>query len=286
LDSGYRAASDGVAYGQSTPQQQIGSDFANHPVTASVSGLVPNAVYHARLVATNSAGTTYGPDQTFTTKQDPPPPPPVLGRSVDVMPVSGLVLIKPPPGKKLGPAGDAHAGALSKGQGFVPLTEARQIPTGSQIDARRGTLAITSATDVKRKTQTGTFSAGLFKLTQGASKAAKGLTTLSLLEGAFAGAPSYASCPKPATDPRRVARAAVSSRILQTLHARDNHGRFATRGRYSAATVRGTQWDTVDRCDGTLTAVQRGTVSVNDFVRHVTVIVPAGHRYLARAKHG
>ncbi len=36
-------------------------------MTASVSGLVPNALYHVRLVATNSAGTTFGPDVTFTT---------------------------------------------------------------------------------------------------------------------------------------------------------------------------------------------------------------------------
>jgi hypothetical protein len=71
--------------------------------------------------------------------------------------------------------------------------------------------------------------------------------------------------------------------VLQTLHARDNHGRFRTRGRYSAATVRGTVWDTTDRCDGTLTAVHRGVVMVTDFVRHVTVLVDAPDRYLARA---
>jgi hypothetical protein len=210
----------------------------------------------------------------------------VLGKSVNVAPVSGLVLIKPPPGKKLGPATDASAAALSKGQGFVPLTEARQIPTGSQIDARRGSLAVTTAAFKRHgKLQRGTFGGGLFKLTQTAFGLNKGLTTLSLLEGAFRGAPTYASCPKAkaARDGSPLAQAALSSRILQTLRARDNHGRFATRGRYSAATVRGTQWDTVDRCDGTLTVVQRGTVSVSDFVRHVTVVVHAGQRYLARA---
>jgi hypothetical protein len=61
------------------------------------------------------------------------------------------------------------------------------------------------------------------------------------------------------------------------------HGRFRTRGRYSASTVRGTGWDTSDRCDGTLTVVHRGTVLVSDFARRVTVAVHAGHRYLARA---
>ena len=34
-------------------------------------------------------------------------------------------------------------------------------------------------------------------------------------------------------------------------------GRFRTRGRYSAAAVRGTNWLTADRCDGTLTPSSR-----------------------------
>jgi hypothetical protein len=33
----------------------------------SITGLVPGTTYHYRLEATNSYGTTYGPDQTFTT---------------------------------------------------------------------------------------------------------------------------------------------------------------------------------------------------------------------------
>ncbi len=48
----------------------------SHTVSASVTGLVPNAIYHVRLVATNSAGTTFGPDVTFTTLKTAPPGPP------------------------------------------------------------------------------------------------------------------------------------------------------------------------------------------------------------------
>jgi hypothetical protein len=111
------------------------------------------------------------------------------------------------------------------------------------------------------------------------------LSTLSLLEGAFPGAPSYASCKAhPANDHpgTRALAARLSRRVLQTLHASAG-GNFRSRGRYSAATVRGTAWDTIDRCDGTLTRVQRGTVIVNDFARHKTVTVRAGHSYLAKA---
>ena len=61
-------------------------------------------------------------------------------------------------------------------------------------------------------------------------------------------------------------------------------GKFRTNGKYSSATVRGTIWLTTDRCDGTLTTVKRGTVSVRDLRRHKTVTVKAGHSYLARAR--
>ena len=78
----------------------------------------------------------------------------------------------------------------------------------------------------------------------------------------------------------------LSSPILQTLRARDNGGRFRTRGRYSAATVRGTIWDTSELCDGTLTVVHRGTVEVRDFAQRKTVSVRAGHSYFAQAIFG
>ena len=67
-------------YDQTTPVQDVGSDFTLHALTASLSGLVPNVTYHVRLVASNSAGTAAGPDQTFTTTKNAPPPPPVLGQ--------------------------------------------------------------------------------------------------------------------------------------------------------------------------------------------------------------
>jgi hypothetical protein len=76
--------------------------------------------------------------------------------------------------------------------------------------------------------------------------------------------------------------AAASTKVLQALLASAN-GKFRTRGRYSAATVRGTAWGERDRCDGSLTVVRRGAVSVRDFVRHKTLTIRAGHTYLAKA---
>src|SRR5205085_6969476 len=239
----------------------------------------------AGVVLAMAAGTSPGAAASTTaTGAASTVPPPVLGRSVDVVPVSGVVYIKPPPGQSLGPSGDLVAGqALAKGRGFVQLTRARRIPTGSQVDARGGTLRVTAAAEATNgKLQTGTFTGAIFGLAQDSSGLNKGLTTLAIVENAFRGAPSFAGC-KTATarDGSPAASAALSSKVLQSLHA-SAHGKFRTTGRFSAATVRGTAWGERDRCDGSLTIVRRGTVTVRDFVRHVTVTLTAGHSYLAR----
>ena len=99
-----------------------------------MSGLLPNALYHVTLVATNSAGSTRGGDQTFTTTTAPAPPPPTLGKTANLTPISGLVLVKPPPGKSLYATSlSATSPVPTKGQGFIPLTQARQVPAGSQM---------------------------------------------------------------------------------------------------------------------------------------------------------
>ncbi|MGN6869636.1 MAG: beta strand repeat-containing protein [Solirubrobacteraceae bacterium] len=246
-----------IVYDHSTPDQPVGSDFSNHGVgPVAISGLLPNALYHVRLVASNSAGTTFGPDATFTTAAAPAPSPPAVGKTVNVTPVSGFVLIK------------------INGK-FVPLTGAEQIPSGSQIDARHGSLELITATGQKGKTQHGVFGGAIFKLTQ----AHNGLATLKLVEGAFKGAPSFALCRA-----HKAADATIaSSKTLQLLKA-SAHGKFRTSGRYSAATVRGTKWTVADRCDGTLTRVITDSVAVTDFVHHKTIILHAGQSYLARPR--
>ena len=250
-----------LAYSQSTPTQSVGSDFATHTVgPAAVFGLLPNALYHVRLVATNSAGTTFGPDQTFTTEAAPAPGAPTVGRTVNVSPISGFVLIK------------------INGK-FVPLTGLDQIPSGSQIDARHGSLELITSTGEKGKTQHGIFGGAIFKLTQERSGKSKGLVTLTLLEGLFKGAPSYAICKRHKAGD--ASAAAASSKTLQLLHA-SAHGKFRTKGRYSAATVLGTIWTIADRCNGTLVHDVTDSVVVNDFVHHKTIVLHAGQSYLAR----
>ena len=227
-----------------------------------------------------------GAGNAFLFGAAPPPPTgltaPVLGKTANATPVSGVVFVKPPRGKSLDVAGRGPAGAAAAaGPGFVRLTAATQIPVGSEINSLHGSLKLVTATGNKGKTQNGTFRGAIFKMTQASRGASKGLVTLSLVESAFNGAPTYAICTAKgkAAD---ASTAAVNSKVLQLLHA-SAHGKFRTSGRYSAATVRGTIWTIADRCDGTLTHDVTDSVSVTDFVRHKTIVLHRGQSYLAKA---
>ncbi len=55
------------SYGSSTASQDAGEASELLPVSAALSGLVPNQLYHYRLLGENSLGSTQGADETFTT---------------------------------------------------------------------------------------------------------------------------------------------------------------------------------------------------------------------------
>ena len=198
--------------------------------------------------------------------------PPTLGVNVNVGRVSGVVLVGIPSVA----ARAAGVRTSQKGVRFVPLTQARQIPVGSFLDTRRGVVRLSSARNTAGAAQTGDFGRGLFQVLQSRKRSAKGLTDLRA-EGAPASAPVASATRGSARHSR--CRAHDPPRLRSNAG-----GRFRTRGRHSAATVRGTKWETIDRCDGTLTKVTRGSVTVRDFRRKKSLIVKAGKSYLARAR--
>jgi len=200
-------------------------------------------------------------------------PKPVQGVAVNVAEVSGTVLV----GIPANAARSARAGARSsqKGIKFVPLSEARQIPVGSFLDTRKGTVALQSAKNRKGKRQTGNFKSGLFQVRQSRKRSARGLTDLILKGG------NFGRC-RGAGGGKRASASLTRAQIRRLRSSA--RGRFRTSGRNSSATVRGTIWDVTDRCDGTLTHVKRGTVIVRDFRRKKNVTVKTGKSYLARAK--
>ena len=191
-------------------------------------------------------------------------PAPVLGKKVNIATVSGKVFVSVP-------ASSAFASLAVpgiKGRRFVPLTSPRQIPVGAILDTRKGTVALGAASTKAGQLFTGFFTGGVFAALQSRS----GLTTLPL-KGS-----SFGSCAARAGR----ASAALSRRVIRRMRGNAS-GRFRSSGRYSAATVRGTIWETVDRCDGTLTKVKRGIVVVRDFRKRRSITVRAGKSYLARA---
>jgi len=193
--------------------------------------------------------------------------PPTIGRTVTVNVVKGEVFVKLP-------SGSSAAGVSQTGAGFVPLSEARTIPVRSILDTKRGTVRLRTARNRKGKLQSGQFSNGVFQVLQSRKRRTKGLTELRL-KGSAAG---FRSCRN-----ERSASAALSRRAVRRLRAKAK-GRYRTRGKHSAATVRGTTWTVTDRCDGTLTKVKRGKVAVRDFRRKKTIALTAGQSYLARAR--
>ena len=56
-----------TGYGSTTPMQTQNGNTVR-PVSANIAGLLANRTYHFRIVATNSVGTRYGNDRTFTTQ--------------------------------------------------------------------------------------------------------------------------------------------------------------------------------------------------------------------------
>ena len=216
-------------------------------------------------------------------------PPPVLGKTVNVEPVSGEVFVKLPPGyagaasASLGDPLQAAAPldiateSLSKGIGFIPLREARQIPVDSVLETTGGVARIATATSKPKEQQFGNFGAGIFKILQ--NRKQKGLTDLNIIDNHSA---SQVCTTVGKKGKGKAYAAKLSSKTLGRVNA-SGHGHFTVRGQYSAATVRGTVWNVGNRCEGTLTHVTRGVVSVRDFSRRKTITLFTGQSYIAKA---
>jgi streptogramin lyase len=264
-----------TAYGQSAPSTaaSAGSGSLPGPASQVLTGLAPSTTYHFRLVASNcggcQSGTSVGPDMTFTTASAPSTPTqtasstavaaPVIGHTAVAKVLAGRILIQVRGSKTL-----------------TPLSAERTIPLGSLIDARHGRLDVTTAISRQGRMQTAAVWGGRFVIGQ---SGAHGMTTFRIPTAAPE-CPAHADVSGDALS--SLAIAANARTTGTSLWAKDNHGRYSTRGHNSVATVRGTEWKTVESCRGTLTFVKKGVVSVRDLHTHRTVLVHAGHSFLAR----
>jgi hypothetical protein len=175
-------------------------------------------------------------------------PDPVLGKAMDIQVDTGIVLYKPKGAKR-----------------FKRLTKVTLVENGTIIDARRGTVSITSVLP-DGTLQSADFFKGIFKATQKRN----GLTNARLVGG------NFARCPAP--------RSSKKQKPVRQLWA-EGSGRFKTQGRYLSAAIRGTAWQTIDTCSGSTVKVTEGSVLVHDFLLKKNVIVNAGGFYSVTAPH-
>jgi hypothetical protein len=186
-----------------------------------------------------------------------------LGATVAAAPTAGTVLVQAP-------------GA----SGWAVLEAGAPLPLGSSVDATQGLVEIGSeaAGGVE---QAAVVTGAVFQVRQDATE---GVTDLVLQGGDFS------DCATPAARRRAVTARAAAARRTKGRVARGlwaaGKGRFRTRGRYGSATVRGTRWATVDRCNSTTVKVFDGVVDVWDAGLGRTVTVRAGGRHVATAPAG
>ena len=183
-------------------------------------------------------------------------------------------------------AGTGRARATGPPKGFVPFTGAANIPVGSQLDTSKGRVELTSAADTAgEKTQTSrVLRRDLPGQAVGPEEEAQ--------EGQGVDHRSGDEGSDRAVAVRAVEGCAARRRPRRRRARRRCWGSCGAAGRASSARTASTArrrcagrsgW-CEDRCEGTLTKVTRGTVSVRDFKRKKTVTVKAGHSYLARAQ--
>jgi hypothetical protein len=137
------------------------------------------------------------------------------------------------------------------------------------VDVTNGTLTIVSTAGTLKVNGAGGITAA-FKLLR-ARDGKTPVVELLLVKGDFS----------PCKRKKASASRTQNSRTVRQLWG-NGKGNFETKGRYAAATVRGTNWLTADRCDSTRVQVRTGVVSVLDIPHRRTVNVRAGGSYTAK----
>jgi hypothetical protein len=204
--------------------------------------------------------------------------PVVAGENAQVTAVSGEVFIKLPKGSKL----RARVAQKAPISGFVPIKGVATVPIGSEIDSRKGQLDIKTASRFDKKgqrtgLQQGRFGAGIFKIRQAAKRRAGSTTTKPTTDLLLQTAPGLTRACAAGSTVR------PAKGIVRTLAATAK-GAFRAVGGAATITAADGTWIVSDRCDGTMTEVGRGRVTVHDTKLDRTFTLRPGQGYLAKAK--
>jgi hypothetical protein len=247
-DGTWREVADVELYGSPSPTT----------VRLRLTGLIPgdNVV---RVTVVSSAGSASSRPITIRLAIDPAPTAtpvagagpspvpvsgPVEGRTVEVAVVSGSVSYRNPPSTT-----------------YTKLTGKATLPLGVLLDTSAGTVRVAAQVDGVQ--QAGTFNGGKFSVAQ---------TSSGMVEMALAGTLDCSASERGRTS------AKTKKKKKRVLWGKDSGGSFRTRGNGSVATVRGTEWRTLDTCAGTAVYVRSGAVSVWPRSGGRSKLVRAGQR--------
>lgn len=203
--------------------------------------------------------------------------PPVAGLNAVVKLVSGDVFVKLPTHTPLG--FDGMRAPLQE-SGFVPLKGVASVPVGSTVDARKGELSMESAANgyaasdrharrTALRIRAGIFAIKQARLKQKAKRSASIATDVGLVTPTGAATACAAS---------RTSKGVVRSLSVVAK------GVVRALGGAATATATSATFITTDRCDGTLTQVGAGKVSVAVKGHKKPLTVRSGQAYFAKAR--
>jgi hypothetical protein len=195
------------------------------------------------------------------------PPQPVLERSVIAAPVSGVVLVRKPGEKS-----------------FAPITGGAILDVGTEIDATKGRVRLTSAADDTGNLQTADFYSGQFIVGYAKDTAptppgtpSSALLTDLRLSGSLTGCAKTKKTRKTSSVRQpAIARKSPPKKPTNRSLWGNGKGNFRTENDYTAATVRGTIWLTSESCTSTVVKVVRGVVDVFDIKHNRHKSITAG----------
>ncbi|HEY5941589.1 MAG TPA: hypothetical protein VIT89_01850 [Solirubrobacterales bacterium] len=237
-----------------SPQLYSGLTDGSHSFEVRATDKVGNT--DATPATATFATDTTAPETTIAAAPSGGPPKPIAGETLNLEAQQGNVQLQCP--------GEDSS---------TPLVGFRQVPVGCLINTRSGVVDITASKGSSGELQNADFWGGVFVVTQ-----PKGDNQELKLKLA-----GRRMCERRGFEKKPFARAGRSGRGGRKLWG-SGKGNYSTSGSYGSATVRGTTWLVVDRCDAsTLIKVAEGTVAVRDFVKDRSLTLAAGQQYVAKA---
>ena len=240
-----------------TPATTIAAAVTQKGLNASIAGLTPDTHYAYRVVATNELAPEPGPELGPGAEDPAGPRNPASRRRTE---------------RQRRHRQRRRQGQMPRRQDFSTSRAAEQIPVGCELDTDSGTVALTASRGSSGATQSAYFWGGTFEIDQSPGDEQDAVATLA----------GRLRCEKRRRQAKG-ARASAKRGGGRKLWGAGS-GNFKTVGNYGSASVLGTTWLVIDRCDlSSVFEVKEGRVKIRDFIKGISAIITPGKRYVAKA---